>query len=190
MVTVQAERTEHGIWLAHVLLEKRTEEYDERLAALLGRGLSRFEAETRAGQDVKPYDTYESIGNLLVNAGINNMWTILCSAGGTKYDSGNARIGVGDGNGSVPTPAATDTDLTAPTNKLRNTMKATFPTYGTSQKATWAADFATGDANWVWREWGIFNAASGATSMLNHKGESLGAKSSGTWTLTVDVTLS
>ena len=81
------------------------------------------------------------------------------------------------------------TDLQAATNKLRNTMKATYPQTGT-KKQTFAADFATGEANWVWAEWGIFNSNTANTGMLSRKVEALGTKSSGTWTLTVDFALS
>jgi hypothetical protein len=51
------------------------------------------------------------------------------------------------------------------------------------------SSFADGEANWVWNEWATFNAASGATSMLNRKVASMGTKASGVWTLTVTLTL-
>jgi hypothetical protein len=67
-------------------------------------------------------------------------------------------------------------------------MEATFPSRsGTT--VSFKSSFATGEANFAWNEWGIFNSASGAT-MLNRKVESLGTKTSGVWTLQADVTIS
>lgn len=59
-----------------------------------------------------------------------------------------------------------------------------------TKKQTFAADFTTGQANWVWNEWAIFNSPTANTGMLNRKVEALGTKASGTWTLTVDFSLS
>jgi hypothetical protein len=38
-------------------------------------------------------------GNLLLNEGINELWTILCSASGTKFDNANAQTGIGNNTG-------------------------------------------------------------------------------------------
>lgn len=125
--------------------------------------------------------------NMLLNGGINQLWTILCSSGGTKFDAANAYLGVGD---SSVAEAATQTDLQAATNKLRKAMDASFPTYGTSQKATWKSTFGGTDANYAWNEFIVANAASGGTA-LNRKVSSQGTKTSGqTWELTLDITLS
>ena len=55
--------------------------------------------------------------------------------------------------------------------------------------------FASGEANFTWAEWGIFNNAASGTpqaggTMLNRKVAALGSKTTGSYTLTVDVTLS
>lgn len=145
----------------------------------------------------KPFETLELVGNLLVTGavsgtggGVNGMWDRLI--GNTTvpaYSAANARIGVGDGNGSVPTPANGDTDLTAPTNKLRKAMAGAYPTAPTARGVSFQSDFTTGEANFVWNEWGVFNTATAAQGMLNHKGENLGTKASGTWTLTVTISI-
>lgn len=133
-----------------------------------------------------PYEVIEGDGNILVNAGINALWTLVAGTGGTKFDSTNAYIGVGD---STTAAAAGQTDLQAATNKLRKGMDASYPTYGTSQKATWKSTFGTSEANFAWNEWGIFNASSAGT-MLNRKVNAFGSKTSAeSWALTVDVTL-
>ena len=133
----------------------------------------------------KPYDVQQGEGNILVNAGIQLMLDLLIGAGGTVFSNANARIGVGD---STTAAAASQTDLQAATNKLRKAMDATFPSRA-AQTLTFKSSFTSGEANFAWQEWAIFNSSSGAT-MLNRKVESLGTKSSGTWTLQVDLTIS
>jgi len=67
-------------------------------------------------------------------------------------------------------------------------METSYPTR-TDNVLTFKSSFGSGDANFAWNEWGIFNDASAGT-MLNRKVESLGTKSSGTWVLTVELTVS
>jgi hypothetical protein len=130
-------------------------------------------------------DRVEVEGNILVTAGIQLLEDLLIGAGGTAFNNANARIGVGD---STTAAAIGQVDLQAATNKLRKAMDATFPSRsGTT--LTWKSSFTSGEANFAWQEWAVFNSASGAT-MLNRKVESLGTKSSGTWTLQVDITIS
>lgn len=123
-------------------------------------------------------------GNLLLNEGINQLWTILCSSGGTKYDNANAQLGVGTGTGAAQ---ATDSALT---NGVWKGMMTSFPTYGTSQQAVWKSEFLSAEANQAWEEFSVRNGAS-ADLMLNRKVESQGTKSSGqVWELTLTITLS
>jgi hypothetical protein len=131
-------------------------------------------------------DLVPGMGNALVNAGINQLTTLLCGGGGVNFGTG-AYLGVGD---SSTAGDATATDLLAATNKLRKAMNATYPTYGTSQKATWQSDFGGSDANYAWNEFGVFSGSSGGT-MLNRKVSAQGTKTSGqTWRLTLDITFS
>lgn len=103
----------------------------------------------------------------------------------TAFNNANARIGVGDSSTAF---AAAQTDLQAPANKLRKAMDATYPQRA-ANVLTFRATFGTGEANFAWNEWGVFNAAA-AGQMLNRKVESLGTKTSAqTWQLTVDLTL-
>lgn len=136
---------------------------------------------------VKPFETIEGEGNMLVNNGAQLLEDALIGTAITAFSNANARIGVGD---SSTAASASQTDLQASTNKLRKAMDATFPSRS-AQTLTFKSTFATGDANFAWNEWAIFNAASGATSMLNRKVESMGTKSSGqTWVHTATFTLS
>ncbi len=127
------------------------------------------------------------VGNELTNAGINNLLTLICSSSGTKWDSANAYLCVGDSSTAFN---AAQTDLQAATNKLRKAMDASYPTYGTSQKATWKATFGSSEANFAWAEFAVANAASNGT-ILNRKVSAQGTKTAGqTWELTLEITLS
>lgn len=111
----------------------------------------------------------------------------ISTATGTFFNNANSSIGVGD---SATAFAATQTDLEAATNKLRKAMDATYPQVA-GNVLTFKSTFGTGDANWAWNEWAVFNttAASGGV-MMNRKVESLGTKTSAqSWALTVTITL-
>ena len=143
--------------------------------------------EIAAGLAPTPYEVIEREGNMLVNNGVQLLEDALIGTAITAFSNANARIGVGD---SSTAASASQTDLQASTNKLRKAMDATFPSRS-SQTLTFKSTFGTSDANFAWNEWAIFNAASGATSMLNRKVESMGTKSSGqTWVHTATITLS
>lgn len=134
----------------------------------------------------KSYEVSEFENNILVNAGINLMETLLIGGGGTVYSNANAYTGVGD---STTAASASQTDLQAATNKLRKAMNATYPTQG-SQILTFQSDYGSSDANFAWEEFAVFNASSAGT-MLNRKVSAQGTKTSGqTWRLTVTITIS
>ena len=125
-------------------------------------------------------------GNALVNEGINELWTILCSAGGDKFDNTNTNLIVGTGTGAED---PTDTEATF-TNGVKKGMEASYPTFGTDQKATWKSSYGSGDANQAWEEFGVLNAAASG-DLLNRKTSSQGTKTAGqTWELTLEITLS
>jgi len=125
-------------------------------------------------------------GNVLCNEGINEIWKLICGTGGTQYNNSNANLIVGTGTGSA---SASDTESTF-TSGVKKTMESGYPTYGSSQKATWKASYGSSDANQAWNEFGVLNAASSG-KLLNRKVSSQGTKSSGqTWELTLEITLS
>lgn len=135
-----------------------------------------------------PYEVQQFKQNVLLNEGINELFTILCSSGGTKFDNGNAYLAVGDSNTAA---SAAQTGLQASTNKLYKAMDASYPTYGTSQKATWKSTFGGSDANFAWEEFTVANGSSDSAKNLNRKTSSQGTKVSGqTWELTLEITLS
>ena len=169
--------------MTHATVDKRDERYDDFMAMLLAKGKTAYEALVKAQKDIRPYERVVGDYNAMVDIGIGYALDRIKQAATTAYDNTNARLGVGASSTAWNT---TQTDLL--TTPLRKGMNSTYPVTGT-KKLTYQSDFATGDANIVWNEWGIFNAASGATSMLSRKVEALGTKLSGTWTLTVDFSL-
>jgi len=124
--------------------------------------------------------------NLLVNEGINELWTLICAATGIRYDNTNAFLIVGTGVGAAN---AADTQATF-TEGVTKAMEDGYPTYGTDQKATWRAIYAAGDANQLWNEFGVLNAATGE-QLLNRLVSAQGTKTAGqVWQLTFTITLS
>jgi hypothetical protein len=150
--------------------------------------------------ELTPYESVQGHGNILLNGGISCLWECLIGNGtGTSgqaltfFNNGNAHIGVGD---STTAAAAAQTDLQAASNKLRKAMDSTYPQHtdhasnSSAATITFRATFATGDANFSWQEWGIFNASSGQR-MLNRKVTDLGTKTSAaSWVFTVTITIS
>jgi hypothetical protein len=131
-------------------------------------------------------------GNIMLNEGINELWTLVCSGSGTKFDNGNAYLGVGDDSTAE---GATQTGLNpsgaSGLSQLYKAMDVSYPTYGTLQKATWRATFAAGDANFAWQEFTVANGSSGASKNLNRKVSNQGTKTAGqVWELTLQITLS
>jgi hypothetical protein len=100
--------------------------------------------------------------NSYVNNGGQLVLDALIGTAITYFSNANARIGVGD---SATAYAAGQTDLQAATNKLRKGMDATFPSRS-GQTMTFQSTFTTAEANFLWNEVAVFNAASGAASML------------------------
>lgn len=127
-------------------------------------------------------------GNLLLNEGIDEMWTLVAGTGGTAFTNANAYLGVGDSNTAA---AASQTGLQASTNKLYKAMDTSYPTYGTSQYATWRSTFESADGNFAWNEYTVANGNSDSADNMNRKVDAQGTKQSGqTWELTLQITLS
>lgn len=116
----------------------------------------------------------------LTDAGATHYAKTTIGESVTPFDNTNARICVGDSSTAF---AKSQTDLQASSNKVRKAMDATYPQRsGTTLE--FRATFATGDANFTWREWGIANDASAGT-LLNRKVQSLGTKTNVMTWLTV-----
>lgn len=121
----------------------------------------------------------------LTTAGRNFIAAAITNYGSpTFFTNANSYLGVGDSSTAFD---AADTDLKAATNKARKAMDTSYPTT-TDNVLVFKSTFATGDANFAWNEWGVFNASSVGT-LLCRKVESLGTKSTGTWVLTATITI-
>lgn len=141
--------------------------------------------------DTFPYAVEQHPGNLLMYEGASALWQRLIGTGVAAFSNANARLGVGDSSVAAD---PTHTDLQAATNKLREAMDATFPTHTAgallaNASIVFESTFETGDANYAWNEWAIFNDAT-TGEMLNRKVFSAGTKTSAeSWKLTVTLTL-
>lgn len=121
----------------------------------------------------------------LTNAGRNLIATAIIGGSYTTYANANAYLGVGDSSTAF---SASHTDLQAASNKHREAMDATYPQQSTNV-LTFKSTFETGDANFAWNEWGVFNASTSG-DMLTRKVESLGTKTSAAeWALTATLTV-
>lgn len=118
----------------------------------------------------------------LTTAGVNFL-AQAATGQGTFFNEANAYLGVG--NGTVAFNVA-QKDLQG-AYSVRKGMDAGYPVVE-APTLTFKATFATGEANFDWREWGVFNAATGGT-MLNRVVESNGTKQDNqTWVLEVAIT--
>lgn len=167
------ERQDAARWFCHYKLSK----YHEDIEPYLGR-------EDEFHELFKPYEVIEGEGNCLLNTGIDEMWDLITGVSSNYYNNASARIGVGD---SSTAANPTQTDLQAATNKTYKGMEAGYPT-STAQKATFKSSFGSSEANHAWNEWVVKHSTSAIC--LNRKVDSLGTKTSGTWTLEVSITLS
>jgi hypothetical protein len=148
-------------------------------------------------ENLDPYETVVSPGNLLTTAGLTRICSLIVAAGGQGLTNTATRIGVGN---SATAEAVGQTDLQAAAgaaNRYFMTMDATFPS-AAAAVITAKATFGTADGNFTWSEWcldiGTPTVAAGTTvaaTMLNRKVQSLGTKTSaGTWVATATITLS
>ena len=132
----------------------------------------------------EPDEVIEFDDNLLMNAGITALLTLLIGGGGTAFSAANGYLGVGNSSAAA---AAAQTDLQG-ASKTRVIVDSA-PSRS-SQTLTFVATFGSAVANFAWEEVGIFNAGSGGT-MLSRRVSSLGTKASGaTWILTITLTIS
>jgi hypothetical protein len=120
----------------------------------------------------------------LTNAGRDLIAQMLVGEAVTAFNAANAYLGAGNSNSAF---AQSQTDLVG-ASKFRKAMNGTFPQRA-ANVLTFQATFATGDANYAWEEWGVFNNASAGT-MLQRKVETLGTKTSAqSWQITADLTV-
>lgn len=121
----------------------------------------------------------------MTTVGRNHLAALIIADSATAFDSTNAHLGSGDSNTAFN---INQTDLQASSNKLRKGMEATYP-QRTDNTLVFRSLFGVSDANWQWREWGVFNASLGGV-MLSRKAEDLGTKTSAqSWLLTASLSV-
>jgi len=202
-----AERVRDGArWTVHAHVDKWSDDATEWVAKRSGllipgqrvarRGPQAPTARHFEALRVRPDEVVDRPGNLLVTAGLTRLMSLLNGAGGQAATNTATRLGTGNGAG---TAAAGDTDLSAAAgsaNRWFQIMDATFPSVA-ANVLTAKATFATGDGNYAWNEWGldigtptVSSSAVAAATLLNHKtSAALGTKTSGSWALTVTITI-
>lgn len=142
------------------------------------------DADFAAGLLMEPETVIED--NMLLTAGITEMWTLIAGLGGTAFSNANARLGVGD---SSAAESAGQTDLQASTNKTYKGMSASYPQVA-GAAITFRASFTGAEANHAWNEFVVDNG-SGPAKRINRKVSNQGVKAPGqTWTLDLQITLS
>jgi len=151
---------------------------------------------------VRPYEVIEQgPGNQLLDttggAGASSIISRLITTN-QVWDQTHCGIAVGD---SATGDAATQTDLQAATNKWYEDNDASFPALSGTQVLQAKSSFGASDGNFAWNEWIFFAVVVGTTVItpaaslnanwraINRKAPAaLGTKSSGVWTLTIDLT--
>jgi len=143
-------------------------------------GLRRFYAENA------PTEEIVREGNVLLRVGIEAIWKLVSGQSATAYSNANARLGVGNDNTAAQD---TDTDLLGASTAWKG-MEAGYPIVGTlsEKKITFRSIFGPTEGNFAWQEWAVDNGAA-AHKLMNRKVEALGTKSSGSWQLTVEISL-
>lgn len=127
--------------------------------------------------------------NTLVNGGTAIMLDALIGVNPTFYTNALAALGVGDSAAAFALGQTNLQGAVVTTDRIRKAMDATFPSRA-ANVVTFRSTFATGEANFVWNEWAIFNAVADATgTMLNRAVVNLGTKTSAaSWQLTATLT--
>lgn len=101
----------------------------------------------------------------ITTAGANHALGMLIAESLTSFANANANIGVGGGAGATTAFAIAQTDLQG-ASKTRKACDATFPSRA-SNVLTSKATFLSADANYVWDEAALFNAA--AAGVMFHR---------------------
>ncbi len=188
-------------WRAFARVEKysaRQVEYARRLSGLAEPAAAELRELCGWPED----GAVEAYGNLLVTAGLNQITNLITGGGDNPFSHANAIVGVGAGTTAA---AVGDTALTDDNTSSAWYQQAdsSYPT-ASDGVITCESTFGSGAANFAWQEWcwafgggGAITAGdhlSAVTStppvMINHKVQSLGTKSSGSWVFTATVTLS
>lgn len=103
-----------------------------------------------------PYEVTEPVSNVLLTTGATILWNLITGASGTHLDATNARIAVGSAG---TTAAASDTALGS--EYVRVVVDASGGITTATNTTKFQSTFSTAQANGIWTEMALTNAASG-----------------------------
>lgn len=135
-----------------------------------------------------PYEVVETDPNLLLTAGVTNLWNLAAGIGTpTAWSSANARIAVGNTT-STAAPAASEPGLKA--EQARSAMVTGYPQVS-ANVITFQASFSTSQANVAWKELAITTGSTASQGVhLNRLVGDWGTKvNSAVWVATLTVSL-
>jgi len=137
-----------------------------------------------AAVDELAYEVDEWEGNVGLNEGLQEMWTLTIGAGGTAYNNSNANIGVGNSSSSA---SETQTGLLG--TDAYEGMESGYP-QRTDQTMAFKSVFGANVANFEWKEFTVANGSSNAATNLFRKVHDRGEKYEGeSWTMEIQITL-
>ena len=123
----------------------------------------------------------------LTDVGRDHFARALIGVSVNDFDNTFAHLGAGD---DATAFAAAQTDLIG--TNFRRPMEATYPNVtGADNIIEFRSLFGTGEANFVWAEWALFNRINTPPgTMLSRRVEALGTKTSAqSWQLTATITV-
>jgi hypothetical protein len=150
----------------------------------------------------RPYETMEHTGNLQLIGGASLFWERAITLAPTTSATGaalqalstaTAVIGVGDNSTAAVGTQEGLKSTGGATGIWYSTMTTGFPSHTDATTSTggrttqFKASYGSTQANFAWNEWAVANSSGGRH--INRAVASLGTKTTGTWTLTVDLTL-
>jgi hypothetical protein len=172
MLLVRTERLR--VWRPRVVVEKWDLDQVAAVAHRLDAGPRRAPALAdfrRFG--VRPVESVEVEGNLVTDAGLARVASLMTGSGGQALTATATRVGVGDGSGTV---AGTDTDLFAAAGATHRYFQPVDSIDVTDELITVVATFSTANGNFTWNEYGWdigTPTVTGGTTvnavLLNHK---------------------
>lgn len=134
----------------------------------------------------EPDEVLVETQNIVLDLGANELLKLISGTGGTAYNSSNAYIYVGT---DTTAEKATQTGVIATgDNKAYAALDSGYPLVN-GRQVTWRATFGDETANFKWAELSVVNGTGANAVALNRKVREFGTKASGSWTVSVVLTI-
>ena len=122
--------------------------------------------------------------NVMLNEGIDQIWSVLTEDSSDRYTTADARVGVGSGDAAA---VATQTALVGGSTVFKAMLSA-FPKTNTAQRVDFKSSFASGEGEFAWEEFTVDNGVTANDNLLRLVA-SKGTKSAGEiWTAEIQIT--